>query len=215
MNRSWLYGACAVVGLGLTLRLATREVREVEVAQAEVEVLAPRLEAAPIASSPAPRSDRAVSALMRATADLARRVDELERAEPVDAEVEVANRITARDEETARLTAQYESLVSDHALAPVDAAWANDAARTLTQELSEWVADKESTLLTGVDCKSTSCVAHLEFASGTDARSGAPELVSRFYGVNCATSLRLSDAAPADAPQQVDLVFHDCVRDPA
>jgi hypothetical protein len=93
-----------------------------------------------------------------------------------------------------------------------DAKWSEKATSSLRTMLSG-VTSKLGARLENVECKTTDCMATVEFESFETVRDGVDYIAMHRYPVNC--SLRLSTPEPENAnePYQMKVFFQNCTRD--
>jgi hypothetical protein len=93
-----------------------------------------------------------------------------------------------------------------------DTQWSEKATSNLRAMLSGVIA-KLGAQLQDVECKTTDCMATVEFESFETVRDGADFIAMHRYPVNC--SLRLSTPEPENAnePYRMKMFFQNCTRD--
>lgn len=123
------------------------------------------------------------------------------------AEPDVARR---RDEQRDQLARRTESAIEKHRLERQDSAWAAKATPSLRADL-EKVAQARKFELGEVDCRSTSCLAKLEWSNAAEAREEFGNLARETFEVNCARSITLPDAVEPSAPVEATLIL-DCTE---
>jgi hypothetical protein len=127
--------------------------------------------------------------------------------EAIPAEPDVARR---RDEQREELARHTESAIQKHRLERQDSGWAAKAAPSLRAGL-EKVAESRKFKLGEVDCRSTSCLATLEWNNATEAREEFGKLAHEPFDVNCARSISLPGDAEPSMPVQATLIL-DCTN---
>jgi len=117
------------------------------------------------------------------------------------------------EEEGARRRLQHENLIDQHRAEAVSPTWAAEAQGAVVAELKSLQAETKFSLL-GVDCRSTSCLAEVEWPSINDIRRGYHSLLhARFDNLNCATEFYAPTTAAAGTPLRTTLVLSKCRSD--
>jgi hypothetical protein len=113
------------------------------------------------------------------------------------------------EEEAARRQLQHEALISEHNAEPASPAWAAKASEAVVSELKSLQAEAGFSLA-GVDCRSTSCLAEVEWPSVDSIRRGYHSLLhATFDKLNCATEFHAS-ATATEGPIRTTLVLSKC-----
>jgi hypothetical protein len=115
-----------------------------------------------------------------------------------------------REEAIAASRAQRKQRLERHATSAVDSAWSQ---QTQTQ-ITAAVAQLGRTLpvsLVSLDCRSSSCVATLEWPQADEARKHGASMASAEYGPNCAQSFFASGDAQ-EKPFRTTLLLENCRR---
>jgi len=123
-----------------------------------------------------------------------------ETAAPPDPESQAAAR--------ARLLRERDALYQQHAAQPVDGSWAPEANQSLGGALHRLGAEGHFRVQ-GVDCRTTLCVATLEWPSYGEATANYARVLHEPYAVNCRRSILLPEPADRLRPYDGRLVF-DC-----
>ena len=85
---------------------------------------------------------------------------------------------------------QFQEALLAHEREPLDARWAASTTSSLDDSLRGLAAGVGCDVKR-VDCRTTTCIADIEFTSYKQARTGWQPLVTHFYGLKCATELLL------------------------
>jgi hypothetical protein len=101
---------------------------------------------------------------------------------------------------------RFAAALRAHAEQPRDPRWARRATSALSSELAE--ADAAAGYRV-VDCRTSSCVATLEYPDFDTARDSYANALHRKYEVNCTRTVVLGEPQSAGAPFRVDVLF-DC-----
>jgi hypothetical protein len=105
-------------------------------------------------------------------------------------------------------TRRFHERLEAHAREPVDTLWARDAQVAYDDDLRSLAADAGFRLV-GVDCRSTSCVALLTFASFAEAKGSMQRIVLSHWTLNCAKEMNL-DPATDGASAYATTIYFDC-----
>jgi hypothetical protein len=97
---------------------------------------------------------------------------------------------------------------------PYDAAWATPAENSLHSELSN-AATELGFQLRGVECRTTDCMATVEFDNYEKVQENAGLLAMRPYSVNCAMRVTTPEPADVNMPYKVKVFFQNCIKDNA
>jgi hypothetical protein len=119
--------------------------------------------------------------------------------------------IATVEESKARHAAQESRALEEHRSEPVDEAWSQAAQASLRLEL-EGLVQPADARLGNIECRSTSCVATIEWMSYGRAVATYSNMVEHRYEPNCARSAYLPEPIDVAAPYQVQLIFSECVR---
>jgi hypothetical protein len=178
--------------------------------------------AAPAAAAPAPTEEAAPSP--RGAPRSAAHTAQVALPPAVDARLEALERKAAEaapapqapeDHEAQRQRAReaYEAVLDQHTRAPVDPVWAEPTSATLGAAMGTLGASAGgNAVVKGVDCRTDSCVATLEFPSYTAARTSYAAYVSEMYEVNCARQVMLDTPEDPESPFSVQVLFMGCKR---
>lgn len=99
--------------------------------------------------------------------------------------------------------------LADHEAAGRDPRWAAPTERAITDSLGKLAGDAHPSFsVAGVDCRTTTCVARLDWSDAAAARAEIRTLVQN-ADVSCARQVTLPDASSAAGSYQVAVLF-DC-----
>ena len=178
--------------------------------------------AAPAAAAPAPTEAAAPSP--RGAPRAGGRAAQAALPPAVNARLEALERKTAeaalappgpedREAQRQRAREAYEAVLEQHTRAPVDPVWAEPTRAALGAAMSTIGASAGgNAAVKGVDCRTDSCVATLEFPSYTAARAGYTAYVSEMYEVNCARQAMLDTPEDPESPFSVQVLFMGCKK---
>lgn len=97
----------------------------------------------------------------------------------------------------------------------MDSGWAEPARHSLETSMGSILeslpAGNRGRLL-GVDCRTRTCMATLEFPNFGAARDQYPRFVQHFYDVPCGRTVILDPAEDPSRPYQVKVLFDECAR---
>ena len=99
---------------------------------------------------------------------------------------------------------EHRELIARHAREPRDQAWASATAQRLRDVLQPIVSGSGAALL-GVDCRTSTCVAKVEWRNLPAAISGWPAVLNGDYG--CGVRVTLDDARNPGARFPTDVLF--------
>ncbi len=103
---------------------------------------------------------------------------------------------------------RFHERLKAHEREPVDPSWARDAKVAYEGDLERLAADA-GFRLDRVDCRSTSCVAQVTFASFVAAKGSMQRIVLSRWTLNCAKEMNL-DPATDGSPEYVTSIYFDC-----
>ncbi|MCY1023800.1 hypothetical protein [Pyxidicoccus sp. MSG2] len=110
----------------------------------------------------------------------------------------------------------FEMKVDAYQQERLDAVWADPARKSLETSmgtlLASLPAERRGNLL-GVDCRTHSCMATLEFPNFAAAKDQFPRFVEHIYDVPCGRTAVLDDTEDPAAPLKVRVLFDECARD--
>jgi len=118
-------------------------------------------------------------------------------------------------QERAHLAGERRRALAAHAAEPVDASWAPAAARTIARDLRAIppAALRAPFRVAGVDCRTTRCVATLEWPSYDAARESFRAVIQQRSVQNrCSTFMLLDEPSDTTSAYESELLF-DCHRD--
>ena len=93
-----------------------------------------------------------------------------------------------------------------------DAQWSEKATSNLRAMLSG-VTAKLGAQLQDVECKTTDCMATVEFESFETVRDGADFIAMHRYPVNCSLRLTTPEPENTNEPYRMKMFFQNCTRD--
>jgi hypothetical protein len=99
---------------------------------------------------------------------------------------------------------EHRELLARHAREPISEAWASVTSQRLREVLQPITSGTGASLL-GVDCRSSTCVARIEWRDLPAATSGWSAVLHGDYG--CAVRVTLDDAEDPGARFQTDILF--------
>jgi hypothetical protein len=102
------------------------------------------------------------------------------------------------------LLRQQHARMEGHSQQPIDFAWSQQATRSFASDFSELVQGQTFTLRS-IDCRSTSCVAMIEWPGYDEAVGSYQVLLHHTYGMDCARSLLLPE--PEDPTRRYEAPF--------
>lgn len=102
-----------------------------------------------------------------------------------------------------------QSWKSTHAAAARDPVWAPKASVDLSEDLKAIAETSNAFRVIDVDCKTSTCVANLEFTNSGTATKTWRSLLTKSYRVNCATTILLHSTDNTEAAFREQLMF-DC-----
>lgn len=110
----------------------------------------------------------------------------------------------SEEEARARNRAAIEAARASVRAQPVDVRWAPDAEAKFADDLGELGAN-----VAGVECRTSACVATLEWASRADAQRDSLQLVQARYQLPCDRRIFLDAAGPGEGPYRAEMLI-DC-----
>jgi hypothetical protein len=111
-----------------------------------------------------------------------------------------------RDESRAQHEEEFDNKLADHAQDPVDSTWAPSAQTNFVADLSALASDSKFHLL-GVDCRSTTCVAEVEWKNYGEAVSQFGSVLHAPYKQNCGTTILLPEPPDRAAAYRAKAMF--------
>jgi len=110
----------------------------------------------------------------------------------------------------ARTTAEYRAAIDAHDKEPRDSRWAATESRVIGDDLARDVGDKTPFHLVSVDCRTTTCVADVQFDNYRAARAWWPQVLNGRRVPGCGVQVVL-DKTPDDPEQAYHTgVLFDC-----
>lgn len=106
--------------------------------------------------------------------------------------------------------ADHDAAIARHWQEPSDPTWSSKSAASLEHDLGE-LARTAKFEVGRVDCRTTSCLGVIEWASYGEARSGFEKLLVQRYDVNCAREIYLPEPNDPNARYEATVVF-DCTH---
>jgi hypothetical protein len=113
----------------------------------------------------------------------------------------------ARDQ--AKNFAAHAASIEAHRRDKVDPGWARDVERAYNDDLQAISRDSQFRLL-NVNCRTTSCIAELEFANFNIANQNWSKVLHRRYKTACGTEISIPPTDKPDEPYRATVVF-DCL----
>lgn len=163
----------------------------------------------PNALAPAPGGTSPGAARLRALEERLAQLEERERARERarDAGAPPAEQQAGdHRREAAEERAQFQALVDDHRRDRVDAAWSRAASAGLRGDLGSLATEGHFQVLE-MDCRSSSCVATLEWPTFSEARHARAALIGHRYHPNCAYGLSLPEPDDAASAYRTSMIF--------
>ncbi|HTN92140.1 MAG TPA: hypothetical protein VL242_51070 [Sorangium sp.] len=115
--------------------------------------------------------------------------------------------------ERGRVIAEQRERIARLEAEPLDDAWSSGATETIRAEIARVAEDFEHAgKVERLSCRTSGCVATLEFASFAEAQAGYMRYLTNALGMRCAQSAALDVPEDATQPFQVDIAFTDCAR---
>jgi hypothetical protein len=197
-RRYWLAtGALAGVAIAATLALATRS-KSTPVGQTD---LAPVREAPEGEARPAP--DPRIEQLERRLAGIeARSADSTAKEVPAPVPDVPAPSI---EESKATVRADHGKALEDHRRETIDTSWARDTSEALTTALRPLAASTDGAVV-GVDCRSKTCVAEIEWTNFAAANRGWRSVLHGDYD-RCSVRVTLDDAVDPERRFRTSVLF--------
>lgn len=196
--------AGVLAGVGSSVFLSRAPAAAVTPPAASVEASAEgKGKSAPPSAAPAFMASR-LSAVEQRVADLSAKAEDKE----APAQRPDANEQLERQE---RLSQAFEKRIQKHEAAPVNPVFAASAKASLEPAMAAiGKNDPGRGELKGIDCRTDSCLATIEFPSFHAARDGFGGYVSNFYEVNCERTTTLNPPDDPSAPYAVKVMFEGC-----
>jgi hypothetical protein len=107
--------------------------------------------------------------------------------------------------------ALHAAAIAKHVRQPVDGEWSASMVKVLTREIESEAAEGHFKLVR-VDCRTTSCIAALEWPSRNDGVTANAVLVRSMLDVPCSREILLDDEAPQKERFVATMVF-ECERE--
>ena len=107
--------------------------------------------------------------------------------------------------------AERERLIDEHDREPRNRKWASEAEAKLTENLA--VIGKGKFEAVRVDCRSSTCMATVEWPSYREARAGHMDLLHMTTAVNCIREITVPPPADPEARYQGTMVMTNCTID--
>jgi hypothetical protein len=145
----------------------------------------------------------------RALGDLSLRMRALEES-MANAEQDESEPAPDPVEEREAIIAGHVEGIEAHYREASDARWAPAATQSTQRDLESLAVSAESRFgIKGVDCRSTTCVAELEWSDYETAVNGYPDLLHHAYALNCARRIVLPEPGAPEQPYRASLLI-DC-----
>lgn len=106
---------------------------------------------------------------------------------------------------------KHDALVEESLAESLDRPWATHAEASLSRDLVR--LGDSSFDVSSVACRTTSCVATLEWPSFNEATMSYNRLVTHDYEVNCTRTITLPEPEDPLAPYEAKLVIYECSRE--
>lgn len=100
---------------------------------------------------------------------------------------------------------RHQQMIDQVHTEPTDRSWSSMASAAFHRELAD-----EGVTVVDVDCRSTSCVATIEWPSFAAARHGFEAVLQKDYTTNCEREITLSTPADPEAHLRAEVVFTKC-----
>ncbi|WP_437314935.1 hypothetical protein [Sorangium sp. So ce385] len=149
--------------------------------------------------------------------DLERRLSQLEeKAERSDSEEATPSegsepRVETREEVLARKAEWHRSRLEAHRIEPTDSAWSAQSARSIQEGLRAVRGDAAPFDVVSVDCKTTLCVATLDWADYDKTRAASSQVLHHVYEPNCGVEFFNPPPEQPEARYQSQVIF-DCTE---
>ncbi|WP_437958542.1 hypothetical protein WME76_02025 [Sorangium sp. So ce119] len=115
--------------------------------------------------------------------------------------------------ERGRVIAEQRERIARLEAEPLDDAWSSGATETLRAEIARVAEEFEHAgKVERLSCRTSGCVATVEFASFAEAQAGYMRYLTHALGMRCAQSAALDVPEDATRPFQVDIAFTSCAR---
>ena len=106
------------------------------------------------------------------------------------------------------LLQQQQARLDAHQRQSIDPSWSPEAARAFSTDFSALAQGQQFTVRS-IDCRSTSCIARVEWPSYAEATTGYEVLLQHSYALDCTRSLLLPDPEDPDRAYEASLLL-DC-----
>ncbi|HEX8702473.1 MAG TPA: hypothetical protein VF815_26805 [Myxococcaceae bacterium] len=191
------------MGVGLALRPASAEPEPMALRRQESGV--PRQAASlPRTEAPRPIRDPAQEARIQA---LEQRVAELtSRAEAAPAAPSTPPARPAPEELRQALLQQQQMRLDAHQRQPIHPTWSSDATRAFSTDFSALTRGQPFSVRS-IDCRSTSCIARVEWPSYAEAAASYAVLLQHSYSMDCTRSLLLPDPEDPERAYEASLLL--------
>jgi hypothetical protein len=114
------------------------------------------------------------------------------------------------EERRRQVAARIEHAVSAHRQDPPDPSWGPSAAASFRTDL-EQIATSDGFRVKSIDCRTTQCLAVVEWPSFAQAREQGGDLAHFPYAVNCARHVLQIPPQRLDVPSETTIAF-DCTE---
>jgi hypothetical protein len=112
-------------------------------------------------------------------------------------------------EQSEQVLRRYRHKIDDVRHEPGNPVWASRAQESVRSALTDFGRSHDAKVL-GVDCRSRSCVADLEWRTEAGARAGYRDLLhGRYEGLNCDSEIHFPDADVTSFPKAT-LLLSNC-----
>ncbi len=146
------------------------------------------------------------------------RLAELEGATPAEEEDSPVHPTSAVEQETPpsidgeiaeaqrqEAIAEWEAQLDSHSTEPRDPSWAVDIERSFAEQLEQ--LDEGALDVESVECRTTTCLAAIQFSSFRDATEYFAELLHHDYAGGCGTSITMPEPERSDEPYTARLLL--------
>lgn len=105
----------------------------------------------------------------------------------------------------------FQNRIAEHARDPIDRAWASQSAQALQIDITSMSARAGGCHVVDVDCRTSSCVATIEWPNFRAARDNYQRFTQQAFHVNCAREMTLIPPQDDSRPFQAS-IFFDCAN---
>ncbi|MFY0571310.1 hypothetical protein ACN28E_46805 [Archangium lansingense] len=112
------------------------------------------------------------------------------------------------EEAKQRILQRQRAQLEAHQREPLDFVWAKEAHSSFAADLSS-LSREAAFRVRNIDCRTTTCVVNLEWASYEEASASYPRLLQHAYGLDCTRSIVLPEPEGPNVSYQANLLL-DC-----